>query len=279
VTVVGADIVRDRASERRRVNWQQMVARVVVLVAVVVIMEAWARHADSPFFPPPSEIWKWARVHWFSGPARRLFITDELQEILTPSLRRLAIAYVFGVTASVLLGSLICAFPHFRSFVYPLLQFLRSIPTAAALPMVIVIVGIGEAAKIWIIASGIGLALVVSVVDGISSVDTVLLDTGKIYRLGGWTRQWSIMLPGALPRIFAGLRISTSVALVSLVLAEVTGSTNGIGFAIMVSQRNFLLLQMWAAILLLGVLGLMMNIALTSIERRMLSWHQSQRTS
>ncbi|MDQ1422701.1 MAG: hypothetical protein QOD72_199 [Acidimicrobiaceae bacterium] len=252
-------------------------ARLTVVVAVVMTLELATRRAASPFFPPPSAVWAWARTHWLDGPAYRVFVSQALLDVLAPSLRRLGLAYAFAVFAAIVAGTAIAISVTLRNLFYPLVHFLRAIPTAAAVPMIVVMFGIGENAKICIMTLAVGLTLVVSVVDGIGSVDAVLIDTASIYHVAGWRRVVAILLPGALPRIFAGLRVSTTVALVALVLAELTGATDGIGFLIIYAQRNFLLKQMWAAIALLGVLGLTMNLLLTLVERRLLSWHQLRR--
>ena len=261
----------------RRGRWGRVATRVLVMGAVVLVAEGLTRRASSPFFPPPFKVWAWARESWFDGPAWRLWIGRDLVDTVKPSLQRLGTAYVLAVTGSIVIGSLICASMAVRSFTYPLVHFLRSIPSAAAVPMWIVVFGIGDTAKVWVITLAVGLTLVVSVVDGITAVDKALLDTARIYHIGPWTRQWAILLPGALPRIFAGLRVTTAIALVAMILAELNGASDGIGFFIIYAQRNFQIRQMWAAIILVGIIGTLMNVLLTLVERRALTWHQSQR--
>jgi ABC-type nitrate/sulfonate/bicarbonate transport system permease component len=86
---------------------------------------------------------------------------------------------------------------------------------------------------------------------------------------------FGVVLPAALPKIFAGLRVSLSLSLVLMVVSELVGSTNGIGYRLMYDQRQFDLPDMWAGIVLLGVLGYVLNTVLLAVERRALNWQQT----
>src|SRR5258708_29858718 len=90
-----ADVPELAVGPPRRVRWNDTLLRVGVMVIVILAAEFAARRADSPFFPPPSKVWDWAREHWFDGPAWRLWIGDDLIEAVRPSLKRLALGYAF----------------------------------------------------------------------------------------------------------------------------------------------------------------------------------------
>ena len=92
-------------------------------------------------------------------------------------------------------------------------------------------------------------------------------------------RLWRVILPSRSPQIFAGLRASLSLALILMVVSEMVASTNGIGYAILQSQRLFAVTDMWAGILALGILGYLINTILVMIERRVLAWHRGFRAS
>ena len=87
------------------------------------------------------------------------------------------------------------------------------------------------------------------------------------------------MLPAASPQIFAGMRTSLSLALILMVISEMVASTNGIGFFVLQSQRSFAIPEMWAGILLLGLLGYALNLIFMLVERRVLAWHRGARAS
>ena len=89
----------------------------------------------------------------------------------------------------------------------------------------------------------------------------------------------SVILPAALPQIFAGMRTSLSIAIIVMVVSEMVASTDGVGFFILESQSSFAITEMWSGILLLGILGYVLNLAFTRVERRVLRWHRGARES
>jgi ABC-type nitrate/sulfonate/bicarbonate transport system permease component len=97
--------------------------------------------------------------------------------------------------------------------------------------------------------------------------------------VGGRERLLRIVLPAASPQIFAGMRTSLSLALILMVISEMVASTNGIGFFVLQSQRSFAIPEMWAGILLLGLLGYALNLIFLLVERRVLAWHRGARAS
>jgi ABC-type nitrate/sulfonate/bicarbonate transport system permease component len=97
--------------------------------------------------------------------------------------------------------------------------------------------------------------------------------------VSGRDRLLRIVLPAASPQIFAGMRTSLSLALILMVISEMVASTNGIGFFVLQSQRSFAIPEMWAGILLLGLLGYALNLIFMLVERRVLAWHRGARAS
>jgi ABC-type nitrate/sulfonate/bicarbonate transport system permease component len=98
-----------------------------------------------------------------------------------------------------------------------------------------------------------------------------------VFRVTGWQRLWQVILPAAAPKIFAGLRVSLSLALILMVISELVGSTAGIGDHLVNAQRGFQLPEMWAGIVLLGILGLLLNGLFVLVELRVLAWHRGAR--
>lgn len=88
-----------------------------------------------------------------------------------------------------------------------------------------------------------------------------------------------ILPTAALPRIFAGMRTSLSLAIIVMVVIELVASTNGVGFFVRASQSSFAISEMWSGILVLGRLGYVLNLAFTYVERRLLRWHRGARAS
>jgi ABC-type nitrate/sulfonate/bicarbonate transport system permease component len=88
-----------------------------------------------------------------------------------------------------------------------------------------------------------------------------------------------VTLPAASPQIFAGMRLSVSLALILMVISEMVASTNGIGFFVLQSQRSFAIAEMWSGILLLGILGYVLNLLFVLAERKALAWHRGAKAS
>ncbi|HYY23828.1 MAG TPA: ABC transporter permease subunit, partial [Thermoleophilaceae bacterium] len=121
--------------------------------------------------------------------------------------------------------------------------------------------------------------VLLNTIDGVTGVDPTLRETTRVYGIGGGDRLWRVMLPAASPQIFAGMRISLSLALILMVISEMVASTNGIGYFVLQSQRTFAIPEMWSGIFLLGILGYVFNAGFILIERRVLRWHRGARAS
>jgi ABC-type nitrate/sulfonate/bicarbonate transport system permease component len=146
-------------------------------------------------------------------------------------------------------------------------------------PLFIVLLGIGDGMKVALIGFGAVWPILLNTADGVSSVDPLQRDTGRVFRIGARSELWRIILPAAGPSIFAGLRISLSIAVILMVISEMVATINGVGFALVQAQRSFRTLDLWAAILVLGVIGYALNTLLGAVESRVLAWHRGARSA
>jgi sulfonate transport system permease protein len=105
------------------------------------------------------------------------------------------------------------------------------------------------------------------------------MDTARSYGIRGPERIRRTVLPAALPQIAAGLRNSLALAVIMMVLSEYFSSTNGVGYVLLISKNTFQLAPMWAAIVLIGVLGYVLNAIFLLAERRLLAWHRGWRAA
>jgi ABC-type nitrate/sulfonate/bicarbonate transport system permease component len=131
--------------------------------------------------------------------------------------------------------------------------------------------------EIAFITFGIVWPILVNTIDGARTVDPVQVETARVFRLTARQRLIKLIVPAALPKFFAGLRISVSLALVLMVVAELTGSTDGIGYLINNASSNYQLTALWAGIVLLGILGYVLNAAVLGVEHFVLAWHRGAR--
>jgi ABC-type nitrate/sulfonate/bicarbonate transport system permease component len=233
----------------------------VLLIVVWLVLSA---GSTSFYFPSLSDIMnKFVEIWFFDG-----IVTD-----LLPSLGRIFMGFGFalivGVVGGVCLGMLRRTEEAFR----PLLEFLRSTPGVALLPIATLFLGIGQEMKVFMIALACMWPILLNTIDGVRSVEPVLLQAAKSYQLTLMERIRFIYIPNATPQIFAGGRIALAIATVVLVVTEMIGSPGGIGYFVLNSQRNFDILSMWTGIVMLGLMGYMLNFLFRLAENRILRWH------
>jgi ABC-type nitrate/sulfonate/bicarbonate transport system permease component len=254
-----------------------LAVRYSLFIVIVVLWEVITRRTGSIFFPPPSEILQRAVALWLSGPAERLFLSDSVFQDVLPSLFRLLGGWVLAVAVGVPLGILIGLSRRTSDFLDPTLQFLRAIPGPALIPVFIILLGTDTTMRLTLIAFGSIWPILLNTIEGTGTVDPIQLDTATAYRLPRHARLWRIVLPAALPKIFAGMRVSLSLAVILMVVSELVASTSGIGYRIQHAQIMFLLTDMWCGIVLLGLIGVTLNWLFVKIEDRALGWHRGAR--
>ena len=256
---------------------QSFAVRYGLGIVLVIAWEYAARRAGSIFFPPPSEILQRAVSLWLSGPASQLFLSESVFQDVIPSLLRLLGGWALAVAVGVPLGILIGRSRSLSDFVNPPLQFLRAIPGPALIPVFIILLGTELTMRVTLIAFGTVWPILLNTIDGTRTVDPVQLDTAQAFRLPRRAQLWRITLPAAMPKIFAGMRVSLSLAVILMVVSELVASTSGIGYRIQNSQIMFLLTDMWCGIVLLALIGYALNWLFLKFEDHVLGWHRGAR--
>ncbi|MGW2156322.1 ABC transporter permease [Nonomuraea sp. NPDC001699] len=234
-------------------------ARLWAVPVVVALWELATRAAGNPYFPPPSTIALRLGDLWISRAA-----LDDLSRSLGRLLTGWVVAGVAGVAAGVAMGRS----PLLARFVDPAVQFCRALPPPALLPVFLALFSTGTLMQVATIACGIVWPVLINAADGARNVDRLHLDTARVFRLSAGQRLLRVVLPSAAPKILAGLRLSLSLALILMVIAEFF-ATDGVGFRLRAAQRSFDLPGMWAAVTVLGVLGYLLNQVFLMVERRM----------
>jgi ABC-type nitrate/sulfonate/bicarbonate transport system permease component len=252
-------------------------ARWLVLAAGCAAWQAWATWHHSPFFPPPSAIAARMYQLWFSGPAGHLLLTRAAIGNILPSLARvcagLAIAVAMGVPLGIALGRSAAV----SAYLEPILHFGRSLPAVAFVTVFTIIFSLGAQSEVSFIAFGVTWPILLNTIDGARSEDPLQAETARAVRLPlGW-RVTKLIVPATLPEFFAGLRISVSLSLVLMVVSELVGGSNGIGYQMNNASGDYDLTGLWAGIVLLGILGYALNAAVLGIEHHLLAWHRGAR--
>jgi ABC-type nitrate/sulfonate/bicarbonate transport system permease component len=241
--------------------------RLSVFVGLIVIWQVLTSITDSPFFPTFAEAAARLWNNWLTNPA-------VLGGHLVPSLVRLLTGWLAAVALGITVGTLMGLSNRLHDYLDPIAQFLRAIPPPALLPLFIVLLGIGDGMKVAMILFGVIWPIILNTIDGVRSVDSLHLDTARVFGLGRTDVLFRVILPSAGPKIFAGLRVSLSIAVILMVISEMVATINGIGFTLVQAQRNFRTLDVWAGILMLGLIGYGLNAILTLAERRVLRWQR-----
>src|SRR6516165_9860632 len=256
-SVMSTERIRiDRRSPRAFSAIQSFAVRYGLGIALVIVWEYAARKAGSIFFPAPSE---------------------SLFQDVIPSLFRLLGGWALAVLIGVPLGILNGRSRNLWDLVNPALQFLRAIPGPALIPIFIILLGTESTMRVTLIAFGSVWPILLNTIEGTRTVDPVQLDTVKAFRIPRHARLWRIVLPAAMPKIFAGMRVSLSLAVILMVVSELVASTSGIGYRIQNAQIMFLLTDMWCGIILLALIGYTLNLLFLKCERRVLAWHRGAR--
>jgi len=239
--------------------------RLAVLGGVFVFWLLATRAADSIFFPVPTDVLPAVWNDWLTD-------STTWQDNIVPSVIRLLYGFVLAAVLSIALGLAIGRSQVLREMLEPTIHFLRAIPPPALLPVFLIIFGIGDMQKVMVIAFGVAPPILLNSIDGARSVDQLHLDSAAAFQIGRRGRITKVIFPAAAPNVFAGLRVSMSLAVILMVISELVAATDGIGFRIMRDSRNFAYVDMWAGLVVLAILGILLNAGLTLIERRVLRW-------
>jgi sulfonate transport system permease protein len=240
----------------------------VVPVALVTLWWWTTRDRTTYLFPPLTDILESLRDDWLG---------DRWSDDVVPSLRRFGIGFGLAALLGVVLGTVIGLTPWLRQATRPVAEYVRSIPAPLLFPIALVLFGIGDGSKVALIVLGSVWPVLLNTVDGVRGVDPQVLDVVRSFRLDTRTRIGRVVLPAASPMIAAGLRIGLSVALLLTVVSEMRGGTNGLGYRIRADQRSFDTASSYAGVILIGLIGLAVNLAFVAVERRVMRWHRGAR--
>ena len=208
-----------------------------------------------------------------------LVATGELMQHLVASLLRAALGFVGGSLLAILLGVGMAQMPLLHATLNPLVQMFRAVPSLAFVPLAIFWFGIGETSKIFLIAWGVFFPVWVNTYIGVRDTNPLLGRAAASLGASGWRSFAFVVIPGALPFIIAGLRISLSVALVVLVAAELAGAAFGVGYLIQMSQQVFRVDQMFVGLVVLGVMGFAADVLFERAVRRLFPWYGAEKES
>lgn len=203
-----------------------------------------------------------------------IIISGELPIHYLHSFSRTFVGYFIATILAVFLGIIIGWSRTAFNLTEPITELCRPVPSPAIIPMIILLLGIGNEMKVFIIAWACFWPILVNTVDGVRSVDRVLVDTARTFGSSQWELLKKIILPAASPYIVTGMRIALAVALILTVISEMIAGRNGIGFYILDSERTFRVPEMYAGTFSLAGVGYALNRAFVAADNRFMGWYK-----
>jgi ABC-type nitrate/sulfonate/bicarbonate transport system permease component len=242
--------------------------QIATVCGLLALWQWMALAYPAPQLPPIQAI---ASAYW------RFVQGDLLHSAVLPSLYRLLCGLLFAVVAGSIIGLVIGNMRWIDPWLRPVLEYLRFIPAVAILPAALLLLGPTDTMRIFVIVFGSIFPVILAAIDGARRVDDVLLDVARVNHLSAGARIVRVVLPAALPAIFAGVRTALGLALIMMVISELIAADNGIGFYILRSQRLFQTAGVYAGVLVIGTIGWALTGILLAVENRVLGWYRGWR--
>ena len=238
---------------------------VLSLVGALIVWEAAVRlfHVRPIMLPPPTAVLAELADEW-------AFYLDHATYTLLTTLAGFVIAVVVGVVIAMLL----VASPMFEQAIYPLIVGFNSVPKVAIAPLFVVWLGTGSEPKVAIAFLIAVFAIIVDGVHGLRSVPADVLDLSKVLKGSTLDFFLKVRLPCAMPSILTGMKVAISLALVGAIVGEFVASQRGLGYVILSSQGTFDTTRVFAAVLMLAVIGIGLFGTVGWLERRATPWRR-----
>ncbi|HEY3847000.1 MAG TPA: ABC transporter permease [Acetobacteraceae bacterium] len=264
----------DASHASRRFGWRlepRLPRALIGLLVPLGAMVLWAVAARREWVPPqilpaPDEVWAAFSDLWTSG---------DLQHDTAISLLRVIEGSAIGVAAGLMLGTGLGLSRGMEAYVRPLFSALAQIPALGWLPLMMLLVGIGEPLKVVIIALAATVPVTFNTMNGIRAVPLGYFEIGRVFCYSRWQLLRSIVLPAALPPIFVGVRYGITHAWLALVAVELLASSEGLGYLLVWGRQLFQLDVVIASMAVIGLIGFALDRALAMIEQRLQRWKET----
>jgi NitT/TauT family transport system permease protein len=236
-------------------------------VGLLLVWEIGARFGfiDTRFFPAPSSI---LATLW------TMLLSGELWLHTSTSLVRLFWGFIVGGVPALVLGIVMGLSRPVRALVEPVIAATYPIPKSSILPLALLIFGLGEGSKIFMVAVGVFFPVAINATTGVLEINRIYLDVGKNFKASRWNTFRTIALPGALPVIMTGVRLGIGMGLVLIAVAEMIGAKSGLGYMIWSAWETFAVEQMYVGLFVIAIIGFAVTIALNEIEKILVPWRR-----
>lgn len=268
MTVVDADPAAGPAADAGPSRWRRRAVYAGIgAIVPIAVLALWLGVTAAGLFstsqlPPPGDV---------LTAARDLAAHGDLAGHVWVSVRRVLLGYLIGAGAAVAAGALVGLSRAARALLAPSIEALRTVPSLAWVPLLLLWLGIGEEPKLTLVAIGAFFPVYTTTASALSQVDSQLVEVGRAYGLGRVGLLGRILLPAAAPVIVNGLRLGLANAWLFLVAAELIASSKGLGFLLIDSQNTGRTDIMLMAIVLLALLGKLSDTVFAVLERRLVA--------
>jgi NitT/TauT family transport system permease protein len=242
--------------------------RILGIASPIVLLGVWELAArthliDTRFFPAPSSI---------IAVMIDMLRSGELLTNTLVSLRRLALGTLIGGAPALVLGIAMGLNRWVRAAFDPIVAATYPIPKSAILPLALLIFGLGEGSKIFMVAIGVFFPVVINATTGVLEINRIYLDVGRNYKANRWNTFWTIALPGALPVIMTGFKLGIGIGLILIAIAEMIGAKSGLGYMIWTAWETFSVEQMYVGLFMIAIIGFVLTVLLNELERLIIPW-------
>jgi NitT/TauT family transport system permease protein len=247
---------------RALARYERAVAAVSPAV-MLLLWEAVARLLDPRFFPSPSAI---------VGTFHSVLVNGELLNHVVVTAARIGIGYAMGAVPAVVLGLVIGRWSLLKAFTGPIIFALSPVPKVAVLPLIMMIFGLGEMSKYVTVAIAVFFIVLVNTIAGVVEINQIYLDVAKNFNARRVDLYRRVILPGALPGIFTGLKVGMTIALIVIVTAEFVGAKAGIGVMVFESWQLFAIERLYVGLVAIAFLGFILSVLFEELERLVIPW-------
>ena len=233
-------------------------------------------------------LWEWfsrtGRLSALFFPAPTTILSSLFQMILSgkmainleATVERLAIGFVFGGLAGLLLGLAMGWSPRLRQIIDPLIAAIHPIPKIAIFPLIMIIFGIGEASKIVAISVAAFFPMLINCMTGVRQLNPVYFEVTQNYRASPWKTFSRVVVPGSLPLILTGARLAINMAMVIGIAVELLAAKEGLGVIIWFSWQTLRIEELYASLVVIALLGIGINLFLQYLSKRLTPWYNDQ---
>lgn len=254
--------LKRKESQHRKLDLALSIGTPVVLV-VLWQLAANYHWIDPRIFTPPTQI---------AHAAKQLIAKGILQSDIGYTMARLLVGYLIGAILGVVIGLLLGLVRPLRAAFSPLFAALYAVPQIALLPLLLVIFGIGETPKVLTVVAVTFFVLEINALAAVRNFDPRLIESGRAFGANKGKLFRHVILPGAMPSIFTGLRVSIALGLVVITATEFVASNNGLGYLVWNSWQLFQPDQMYVGLVTIALVGVILTGIIILIERLSLPW-------